>query len=62
MSINFFTKKFFFSYTHSYIKTIIIGGEMKKMRIFFSFAFLFLALSLAAEQMWVVGEVFTQTW
>ena len=35
---------------------------MKTMRIFLPILMLLLTTSLFASQMWVVGEIFTQTW
>jgi len=35
---------------------------MNKMKLVFPILMLLIATSLFASQMWVVGEVFTQTW
>lgn len=35
---------------------------MNKMKTLFSFVLFLTTVSLFATQMWVVGEVFTQTW
>jgi hypothetical protein len=43
-------------------KRVSSGGNMKQLRIILPILMVIITTSLFASQMWVVGEVFTETW